>query len=548
MIPVRGILVGMAEPFISGRGLSFRVFGFPVLYRWTALALPVFFGLPLLGRSTSILQAAEVVIALGLAIGAAILVHELGHAATARAFGGEARIELVLLGGLTHHTYPRGNLTNGRKALVSVAGTAAGVAAALPVLVLFNDAVLAPGTVWELALSWFVLAAGVWGIFNLIPLPGLDGSHILDAGVRAVSPARAGVVVPVVTTITAAVTIVGMYLWRGAFAAIWLLLIFGPELVNLGERIRRGRDEPLLNDAIEAEEAYRRGDIESALHKAEAVIERAGSSEIVDAMVAVRRASLARMGRVDELLELERRLGSGYALPPLLRARALASIGRYAQAEALARELGPNPEAGALLAELLVTQDLDHRVEEILTPENVSALSGRIAELEDARPVLAKRLARVVADSEVAAPLDRAFALMTLGEQPATEGLSTEGRWMITIESAARFGDGAAFEHAVTSVPSQAAGSIAQRRLHAIGRYDHAARLGYGLEPDPGSRVVLARSFARLGNTDEAMRALETAVAEGFSDAPDVATNPDLIGLHGQPAWRRLLARMAEQS
>jgi hypothetical protein len=100
----------------------------------------------------------------------------------------------------------------------------------------------------------------------------------------------------------------------------------------------------------------------------------------------------------------------------------------------------------------------------------------------------------------------------------------------------------------VTSVPSQALGRTAQRRLHAIGRFDHAARLGSALEPDPASRVVLARSFARLGDTEQAMRALETAVAAGWSDAPDVATNPDLISLHGLPGWRRLLERMAEQA
>lgn len=537
----------MADPFISGRGISFRLFGFPVLYKWSALAIPAFFGFPLIGRAESVLAAVEVVLALGLAIGAAVLIHELGHAVTARAFGGTARIELVLLGGLTHHSYPK-PLSNGRKAVVSVAGTGFGVAAAIPVAAGFNQAVTSPSTIWELALSWFVIAAGVWGVFNLIPLPGLDGSHILDSAIRAVNPARAGVIVPVVTSATAVLAIVGMYLWRGTFAAVWLLIIFGPELVNVGERMRRGRDEPLLDAAIGAEEAYRRGDLQTALEAADSVLAQAGSDEIVDAMVNVRRASLARLGRVDELLNLEHQLGPDHALPPLMRARALASRGRYAEAESTARQLGSVPEAVALVAELLVAQDLDDRVGEVLTAEAVPLLSNRIADLEAISPDMARRLAQQVTQSPASPSLDVALAHGVLGNDPHLNGLAPDEAWLVALEAAARTGDATGFEHAVTSVPSQTLGRKGQRRLHAIGRFDHAARLGSALEPDPASRVVLARSFARLGDTDQAMRALETAVAAGWSDAPDVATHPDLISLHGLPGWRRLLGRMADQA
>lgn len=537
----------MADPFISGRGISFRLFGFPVLYRWSALVLPAFFGFPLLARAGSPLQAIEIVVSLGLAIGAAVLVHELGHAITARAFGGTARIELVLLGGLTHHSYDR-QLGNGKKAVVSVAGTVFGVLAAIPVFLVFNDAIMSPTSVWDSALGWFVIAAGVWGIFNLIPLPGLDGSHILDSLVRAVAPARAGVIVPVVTTITAVAAIVGMYLWRGGFAALWLLIIFGPELVNVGERIRRGRDEPLLEQAIGAEEAYRRGDLEAALTAADSVITQAASDEIVDAMVTVRRASLARLGRMDELLDLERSHGAEYALPPLMRARALATQGRLAEAEAVARSAGYHPEAVALVAELLVVQDLDHRVEQVLTADAVPHLAMRVAELEPTNPITAKRLARAALDGIPVSPLDRALLSMTLGEPYAEVGLDDAATWLVRLESSARRSDGPGFEHAMSTIPDQEAGRLAQRRLHAIGRYDQAARLGSQLEADPGSRVLLARSLARLGSVDEAMAALDTAVAAGWSDAPDVATNADLMALHGRPGWRRLLERMADQA
>ena len=46
--------------------------------------------------------------------------------------------------------------------------------------------------------------------------------------------------------------IVVMYWWGGTFAALWLLIIFGPELLAIGTRIRQGRDEPLIDQAVEA--------------------------------------------------------------------------------------------------------------------------------------------------------------------------------------------------------------------------------------------------------------------------------------------------------
>ncbi len=532
----------MSEPFISGKGISFRLFGFPVLYRWSALALPVFFGWPLFANARSALVALEGLLALAIAIGAAVLIHELGHAASARHFGGTARIELVFLGGLTHHSYPE-RLSNGKRAFVSLAGTLAGVGAALPVFLLFRSAVLDPSNVWEQALFFFVLAGGVWGIFNLVPLPGLDGSHVLDAAVRAVAPSKAAVIVPVVTGVMAVVAIIFMYQWSGPFGALWLLIIFGPELMATSTRIRQGRDEPLIEEAIEAEQAFRRGDLERAVTMAEAVIQRAGSKELVQPMTDIRRAALARLGRLDELLVLDEE--DGRSMPPLMRARALASVGRLAEAEAEARGVLSLPEAGALVAELLVMQQVESGIDQVLTPQSISILNARIADLERVDPRIAARLAEIVLESAAPTPLDRELARMTLGAAPRGDELEPDQRWLVDAEWAVRQGDVTGFEHSMRSIPGPAMARLAQRRFHALARHDQAARLGSVITPDPSSRFLLARSFARLGHTDEAMTALETAVASGWSDAPETVTNPDLIGLHGHPGWRRLLERMA---
>ena len=55
-----------------------------------------------------------------------ILVHELGHALTARAYGAEVEIELNGVGGLTRWSIPSDRLGPGRRALVAAAGSAVG--------------------------------------------------------------------------------------------------------------------------------------------------------------------------------------------------------------------------------------------------------------------------------------------------------------------------------------------------------------------------------------------------------------------------------------
>jgi len=528
---------------VSSKGISFRLFGFPVLYRWTALAIPAYFGFQLSAVAGSPLRVIETMAAFGLAIGAAILIHELGHALTARAFGGVARIELVLLGGLTHHRYDK-PVSNGQRALVSVAGSVAGALASLIVLLLFSDTLRRPDHIWEFALQFFVYAGLVWGVFNLIPFPGLDGSHILDAGVRAIAPEKAGVIVPVVSAVFGVAAIIGIYLWQGSFAALWLVIIFGPELVSLGSRIRRGRDESLYSEAVAAETAYRRGDLEAAATQAEKVLEEAQSEEIIAPMVDIRRASLSRLGRYEQLLAFESGLDGRRALPPVSLARVLARVGRLAEAESLARSQLPEPEAVAFVVELVVDQDARSDLDGLLGPESARLLVARVAEVESTHPQKARSIAALIASAPSAPPKERALARLTLGETPDVEGLGPVDQWALGLESAARRRDGAAFEHALRAIPDQTEGRVVQGRLHELGLFDHAARLGTELEPDAATWWLLARSFGRLGDTDRALWALEAAAAAGWRDATETAIHPDFAAVRTHPRWAGVLERM----
>jgi Zn-dependent protease len=524
----------------SSQGASFRVLGFPVLYRWSALGLPLLFAYLLVQASPARMLGVMVVFVI--AIGMAVLVHELGHALAARRFGGQAGIEIVFTGGLTRHTYDH-SLTHGQKAFVSVAGTMSGLAVGTIMAAIEPDllrSVFNPGGasgpvgLVGVGVQIFFLATTYWGVFNLLPLPGLDGAHILDSLIRMVAPGRAGVLVPAVTTIVAVVSMVGFYLWQGLFAALWLLFIFGPELFRVGERIRLGRDEALIVDHGRAEEAYRRGSFDEAAAIAGRVMATAGSSALRQAARSVWIRAVHRLGHHQQLLD------SG-ELPVDVRANALTGLGRLAEAESVLRHSEPTPSRQALLAELLVRQDLDHRVPEILPAGSASRLLDRALDLERDAPALAGRLASMVAHVPGSLPEDRARAALILGEPPGVDSLDPAARWAVETEAGARSG-----LHPSGPPPDAGVGRLVHERLARAGRWEQALEiarmLGDGL--GPAGRATAARSLVGMGRLDEGFDELARAVGEGFADAPAIASDRVMQPLLDDPRWTALAARM----
>lgn len=155
-----------------------------------------------------------------------ILIHELGHAFTARTYGSKVAIELNGLGGLTRWAAPDGELTPGRRALIAAAGSATGL--------VFG------GLVWVAAgqfgpyspLGAFILESTIyvnvfWGLLNWLPIRALDGGHLLDSFLEKVVPEKAEKVGRVVFMVTAAVGLVvaiQLDLFFIAILAGWMLL------------------------------------------------------------------------------------------------------------------------------------------------------------------------------------------------------------------------------------------------------------------------------------------------------------------------------------
>ena len=147
-----------------------------------------------------------------------VLVHELGHAITARRYGSEqVSIRLYGLGGLTFHDHlPRRR----QRIFVSLAGPGAGfllgllaLAAALLLPPLPPGPVAAAVSFTINALLWVNF---VWGLVNLLPVPPLDGGHVFAEAVgpkHALLAAQVGAVVGLVAAVE------GLRRW-GLFAAV----------------------------------------------------------------------------------------------------------------------------------------------------------------------------------------------------------------------------------------------------------------------------------------------------------------------------------------
>ena len=155
-----------------------------------------------------------------------ILIHELGHAFTARMYGSEVSIELNGLGGLTRWALPEGELTPGRRSLIAAAGSATGL--------VFG------GVVWLIAVQFepypplpaFILESLIyvnvfWGLVNWLPIRPLDGGHLLESFLQKVAQGRADLIARVIFTATAAGALVFAISQRLIFIAVlagWLLL------------------------------------------------------------------------------------------------------------------------------------------------------------------------------------------------------------------------------------------------------------------------------------------------------------------------------------
>ena len=158
--------------------IRFSLAGIPVTIRPTFWLVAILLGL---GVGDRALLAAWVVI-----VFTSVVLHELGHALTARHYGAEVSITLTTLG---------------RRALVAAAGSGVGIVIGVVALGLFF-ATRPWDSMAESVMRMFVWVNVGWGILNWLPIRPLDGGHLLLAFLDMVAPKRGDRLATVIFIVT----------------------------------------------------------------------------------------------------------------------------------------------------------------------------------------------------------------------------------------------------------------------------------------------------------------------------------------------------------
>ena len=155
--------------------IRFSIFGIPVEVQpffWISLVI--------LGGAMGADSAAAIfhILLFVLAGFISILVHELGHALTARAFGAQCAITLQSFGG--YAAYSGAALNRWQRFLITAAGPGIQIILGLAVLLLipYLPQVSREGAYF---LSTLMLISFFWSILNLLPVLPLDGGQMLNA-------------------------------------------------------------------------------------------------------------------------------------------------------------------------------------------------------------------------------------------------------------------------------------------------------------------------------------------------------------------------------
>lgn len=155
--------------------VRFSIFGIPVLIQpffWVTLVL---IGGALDANSPAAILRIAIFVLAGFI---SVLIHELGHALTARKFGARSEIVLQAFGGYAAYSGVR--LTRPQTFAVTAAGPAVQILLGLALLVAFPLLPeLRPHAVYFFATLMQI--SFIWAILNLLPILPLDGGRMLDA-------------------------------------------------------------------------------------------------------------------------------------------------------------------------------------------------------------------------------------------------------------------------------------------------------------------------------------------------------------------------------
>lgn len=246
-----------------------------------------------------------------------VLIHEYGHALTALAFGQEAEINLVGLGGLTKRQGP--HLPRWKEFLIVLNGPLAGFA--LFFLAYFLLPLLG-GSKRPLLTYALHIAVNVnlfWTLLNLLPVLPLDGGHLLRILLEGAFGVR-GIKMAFLASLLLA-TLVGLYFFliqQLLIGALFLMMAFESyrgwaEVKGMSSQ---DIDQQLQRFVQEGVEALQHGQLEAALEKFTFVRQQAPKGLLYVTATEYAARILAEQGRYkqayDWLVPLQNRLSSEY--------------------------------------------------------------------------------------------------------------------------------------------------------------------------------------------------------------------------------------------
>lgn len=198
--------------------LQFRLFGIPVR------VLPWFWLLAALlgGDLLRIDEGWKYLIVWMVVVFFSILVHEMGHALTARLFGYYPRVFLYHFGGLAMYT-PDGQYTAGRSILITFAGPAAGLTLGLGTMVgtvLLGVSQVQLQPLVDATLMFLIEVNIFWSVLNLLPVYPLDGGQITRDVCTSMNPRQGMIWTLWISVLVALAIAVAAFAWQQTFLGI----------------------------------------------------------------------------------------------------------------------------------------------------------------------------------------------------------------------------------------------------------------------------------------------------------------------------------------
>lgn len=106
-----------------------------------------------------------------------LMIHEYGHAFTALAFGQEAKIDLMGMGGLTTRSGPP--LNKWKEFIIVLDGPIAGFLLCICAYLVRESFAIPSHSLWEYSLNIAISVNLFWTILNLVPVQPLDGGRLM---------------------------------------------------------------------------------------------------------------------------------------------------------------------------------------------------------------------------------------------------------------------------------------------------------------------------------------------------------------------------------